>query len=94
VTGGPNGRSLVHPTNGNGSSNLVIVWDHRRAPGCATSTLASPRGPWQPYVNDADTTHYPVRRHDGGFHLLFCDGHVNPTRQAELLDALVYACGP
>ena len=48
VTGGPNGKTLDHLTNGNGTSNIVIVWDHGRTPGCANSTIAAPRGPWKP----------------------------------------------
>jgi prepilin-type N-terminal cleavage/methylation domain-containing protein/prepilin-type processing-associated H-X9-DG protein len=98
VTGGPNGKRLEHLTNGNGTSNIVIVWDHGRTPGCANSKLAAPRGPWvQPgggYVLESDVTHYPVRRHEGVFNVLFCDGHVVATRQADLLDALFYATGP
>jgi prepilin-type N-terminal cleavage/methylation domain-containing protein/prepilin-type processing-associated H-X9-DG protein len=98
VTGGPNGKRLVHLTEGNGSSNIVLVWDHGRTPGCANSKLAAPRGPWQQpgggYVLDSDTTHYPVRRHEGTFNVLFCDGHTTATRQTDLLDAMFYATGP
>jgi prepilin-type N-terminal cleavage/methylation domain-containing protein/prepilin-type processing-associated H-X9-DG protein len=94
VTGGPNGRRLTDLTNGNGSSNIVIVWDHGRTPGCANSTVAAPRGPWQPYTNPADTTHYPAQRHDGVFNVLFCDGHVDSLTQNDLMDQLFYAQGP
>jgi prepilin-type N-terminal cleavage/methylation domain-containing protein len=98
VTGGPNGKRLIDLVSGNGSSNIIIVWDHGRTPGCANSNLAAPRGPWkQPggvYVLDTDTTHYPVRRHDGIFHVLHCDGHVAGLRQADLIDSLFYADGP
>jgi prepilin-type processing-associated H-X9-DG protein/prepilin-type N-terminal cleavage/methylation domain-containing protein len=94
VTGGPNGKRLPDLTNGNGSSQIVLVWDHGRTPGCANSTIAAPRGPWKPYVKDDDTTHYPVRRHGGVFNMLFCDGHAQATRQTELVDALFYAYGP
>ena len=97
TTGGPNGKKLGQLTVGNGTSNITLVWDHGRTPGCANSKIAAPRGPWkQPgnvYELEADVTHYPVRRHDGVFHILFCDGHVAATRQAELLDALFYAAG-
>ena len=58
VTGGPSGKRLTDMTNG--SSNIVIVWDHGRTPGCANSAVAAPRGPWRPYVNDADTSQYPA----------------------------------
>jgi prepilin-type N-terminal cleavage/methylation domain-containing protein/prepilin-type processing-associated H-X9-DG protein len=94
VTGGPNGKRLVELTNGNGTSNIVIVWDHGRTPGCANSTIAAPRGPWLPYVRADDTTHYPARRHDGVFNVLFCDGHVQAISQNDLMDRLFYANGP
>ncbi len=35
VNGGPNGKRLVDLTNGNGTSNILLVWDHGRTPGCA-----------------------------------------------------------
>lgn len=92
VTNGPNGRKLPDISLGNGTTNVVIVWDHGRTPGCANSTIAAPRGPWrQPdgtFVLDSDTTHYPVRRHQGVFMALFCDGHVAPLQQAGLLDTM------
>src|SRR5262249_60913651 len=94
VTGGPNGKRLEHLTTGNGSSNIVIVWDHGRTPGCANSKLAAPRGPWQPYNNPADTVHYPILRHDGVFNVLFCDAHVDAITQNDLTDRLFYAPGP
>src|SRR5262249_38645510 len=97
-TGGPSGKTLVDLTNGNGTSNIVIVWDHGRTPGCANSTIAAPRGPWKEangtFVDPTDTTHYPVRRHDGVFNVLFCDGHALAMTQNELMDQLFYAMGP
>ncbi len=94
VTGGPNGRRLTDLTRGNGSSNIMIVWDHGRTPGCANSTRPAPRGPWHPLVNYNDTVHYPVQRHGGVFNVLFCDGHVEALTQVELTDRLFYAQGP
>ncbi len=91
VTGGPNGLRLTDITNGNGTSNVVIVWDHGRTPGCANSRIAAPRGPWTPYLDSADTTHYPVRRHSGVFNVLWCDGHVTAITQNDLMDNLFYA---
>jgi prepilin-type N-terminal cleavage/methylation domain-containing protein/prepilin-type processing-associated H-X9-DG protein len=93
VTGGPNGRRLIDLINGNGSSNIMIVWDHARTPGCANSKTAAPRGPWKPYNDAAAATHYP-ERHTGIFNVLFCDGHVTGMRQNDLEDALFYASGP
>jgi prepilin-type processing-associated H-X9-DG protein len=94
VTDGPNGLRLIDLTNGNGSSNVMIVWDHGRTPGCANSKIAAPRGPWTPFVDPADTVHYPAQRHNGAFQVLFCDGHVQARTQMELADAHFYAFGP
>jgi prepilin-type processing-associated H-X9-DG protein len=92
VTGGPNGKRLTDLINGNGSSNIMIVWDHARTPGCANSRTAAPRGPWKPYDDAAAATHYPLR-HLGVFNILFCDGHVMPLTQTDLLDNMFYANG-
>lgn len=94
VSGGPNGLRLTDLTNGNGSSNIIIVWDHGRTPGCANSRVAAPRGPWLPYPDPADTTHYPQQRHAGVFNVLYCDGHVSAVTQSDLMDRLFYARGP
>src|SRR5438094_298076 len=54
VTEGPSGKKLIGITNGNGTSNVMLVWDHGRTPGCANSKIPAPRGPWKPYqdIND------------------------------------------
>jgi prepilin-type N-terminal cleavage/methylation domain-containing protein/prepilin-type processing-associated H-X9-DG protein len=88
VTGGPSGKKLAHITDRNGTSNVMIVWDHGRTPGCANSKIAAPRGPWKPYLDQTDI-HYP-QRHIRLFNVLFCDGHVVAMRQNELADALFY----
>ena len=92
VTNGPNGRKLPDISAGNGTTKVIIVWDHGRTPGCANSKIAAPRGPWkQPdgsFVLDSDSTHYPVRRHQGVFMALYCDGHVSSLQQADLLDTM------
>lgn len=93
VTNGPNGKKLTDISNGNGTSNVMIVWDHGRTPGCANSTIAAPRGPWNPYINSTDFTHYP-QRHQGVFNVLFCDGHVIAMTQNDLGDRLFYSTGP
>ena len=43
VTGGPSGQNLKKLTNG--TSHVMIVWDHARTPGCANSKIAAPRVP-------------------------------------------------
>jgi prepilin-type N-terminal cleavage/methylation domain-containing protein/prepilin-type processing-associated H-X9-DG protein len=92
VTGGPSGRRLTDMINGNGSSNVMFIWDHGRTPGCANSKKAAPRGPWNPYF-DTTEVHYPEQRHTHVFNVLFCDGHVAAMTQNDLADQLFYA-GP
>ncbi len=82
VNGGPNGKRLIDLTSGNGSSNILIVWDHGKTPGCADSshaaTTANPRAPWPWNADTNPKTHYPDQRHTGLFNVLFCDGHSSP----------------
>jgi prepilin-type processing-associated H-X9-DG protein len=91
VTNGPNGKPLSTLTAGRGSSNIMIVWDHGRTPGCANSKIAAPRGPWHPLHDSTDTIHYPQQRHDGLFNVLFCDGHATGLTQNDLADEMFYA---
>lgn len=86
VTGGPSGQNVKKLTNG--TSHVMIVWDHARTPGCANSKIAAPRGPWKPYTDAAADTHYPGNRHEGIFHALYCDGHVVGVRPEELEDSV------
>jgi hypothetical protein len=55
VTNGPSGLRMVDVVNGNGSSNVMLVWDHTKSPAC--STLGWPRTPCQPYIDGA-SPHY------------------------------------
>jgi prepilin-type N-terminal cleavage/methylation domain-containing protein/prepilin-type processing-associated H-X9-DG protein len=89
VTNGPSGRKLVAITDGNGTSNVMLVWDHGRTPGCANSKIAAPRGPWKPYEDTSDQVHYP-ERHQRTFNVLFCDVHVTAMTKNELEDKLFY----
>jgi prepilin-type N-terminal cleavage/methylation domain-containing protein/prepilin-type processing-associated H-X9-DG protein len=100
VTDGPNGKRLTDLINGNGSSNIMIVWDHGRTPGCAYSSYAAPRGPWgfdgrETATENANTykTHYPLR-HSNNFNVLFSDGHVVTMYPNDLAKKLFYAFGP
>jgi prepilin-type N-terminal cleavage/methylation domain-containing protein/prepilin-type processing-associated H-X9-DG protein len=97
VNGGPNGKTLVQLTSGNGSSNILIVWDHGKTPGCADSshaaTAANPRGPW-PFPDTTNPkTHYPDQRHTNVFNVLYCDGHVTSMGPNELMTTLFLANG-
>jgi prepilin-type N-terminal cleavage/methylation domain-containing protein len=91
TTGGPNGLKLVYISNG--TSNVMIVWDHAKTPGCANSAIPAPRGPWKPYTGPTALTHYP-QRHQQTFNVLFCDDHATNMVDADLVDSLFYAQGP
>lgn len=59
----------------------LIIWDHRRSPGCSDSRVAAPpRAPWTPF--DA-VSHYPPR-HNGTMNGLFYDGHVSAIKPSAL----------
>jgi prepilin-type N-terminal cleavage/methylation domain-containing protein/prepilin-type processing-associated H-X9-DG protein len=97
VTGGPSGLRLIDVVNGNGSSNVLIVWDHGRTPGCAYSPFAAPRGPWlfdgretAADIAAAPVTHYPAR-HSNVFNVLWTDAHVSSMVQNDLMKNLFYA---
>jgi prepilin-type N-terminal cleavage/methylation domain-containing protein/prepilin-type processing-associated H-X9-DG protein len=84
IDGGPAGIKLVDVTNGNGTSQVMLAWEHSRNAGCAYNGL-----PWP--VNDADAiNHYPEPRHLGVYNVLFCDGHVMPLHKSELTKAMFY----
>jgi prepilin-type N-terminal cleavage/methylation domain-containing protein/prepilin-type processing-associated H-X9-DG protein len=67
------------------ASERLIVWDHRRTPGCSDSRIsAPPRPPYLPFVGGtASETHYPTR-HNGSMDGLFYDGHVQAIRPSTL----------
>jgi prepilin-type N-terminal cleavage/methylation domain-containing protein/prepilin-type processing-associated H-X9-DG protein len=92
VNGGPNGKNIVELTNGNGSSNIMIVWDHGKTPGCADSshaaTAAKPRGPWPFPDTTKPRAHYPDQRHVNTFNVLFCDGHVVAIGESDLMTSM------
>ena len=76
----PGKRIALLGANGNGTSNILIVWDHGKTPGCADSTHAAaptnPRGPWPFPDTTSPKTHYPDQRHVTVFNVLYCDGHT------------------
>jgi prepilin-type N-terminal cleavage/methylation domain-containing protein/prepilin-type processing-associated H-X9-DG protein len=66
------------------SSIRLIMWDHRRTPGCSDSRVsAPPRPPFLPFVGTSSETHYPPR-HSGRMNGLFYDGHAEALKPAEL----------
>lgn len=63
------------------TSDRLIVWDHRRTPGCSDSRISTPpRPPWLPFDNQS---HYPPR-HAGRIDGMFYDGHVQPIKPINL----------
>jgi prepilin-type N-terminal cleavage/methylation domain-containing protein/prepilin-type processing-associated H-X9-DG protein len=63
------------------ASERLVIWDHRRSPGCSDSRVpAPPRPPWLPF---GDTSHYPPR-HGASFNGLFYDGHVTALSSNKL----------
>jgi prepilin-type N-terminal cleavage/methylation domain-containing protein/prepilin-type processing-associated H-X9-DG protein len=93
VTGGPQGLPLIWITNGNGTSQVMYIWEHCRSPICATNgTLPAnyPAGlPWP--INDSDAiNHYPEPRHLGFYNVQFCDGHVVAMQKIELDTPMYY----
>ena len=73
VTRGPEGKSLVWVTNGTGTSNVYLGWEHNNGPVC----FVGPGGNRLPIprVDGMLTSHYPAR-HFGLCQILFADGHV------------------
>jgi prepilin-type N-terminal cleavage/methylation domain-containing protein/prepilin-type processing-associated H-X9-DG protein len=97
VIGGPTGKKILEIYNG--TSQVMLVWEHSRAPSCATTGGGYPPGfapgfPWP--VADSDAPfHYPASRHLGVFNVLYCDGHVVPMIISDMANqALFYANGP
>ncbi len=79
VTGGPSGLRLTDLTNGNGTSNVVLAWDHSNGPACYLASGTNGSILIQVPFNAPDfPIHYPMR-HNGQMNTLFCDGHVRGT---------------
>jgi prepilin-type N-terminal cleavage/methylation domain-containing protein/prepilin-type processing-associated H-X9-DG protein len=89
AAGGPSGLKLIAITNGNGTSNVLLIWEHSNIPICAIATGGRPAVPW-PWDDPSALRHYP-ERHLGTFNVLYCDGHVVSMRRAGLSLPLFYA---
>jgi prepilin-type N-terminal cleavage/methylation domain-containing protein/prepilin-type processing-associated H-X9-DG protein len=85
MTRGPAARKLIDVVNGNGTSRVLMVWEHANMPVCFT-TVGTERVPieWGTAVSER---HYPGR-HFGMFNVLWCDGHAEALRQADLRPGL------
>jgi prepilin-type processing-associated H-X9-DG protein len=91
VAAGPQGKRLGDFSNGSGTSQVVIVWEHAHGPQCWNG---SPRGrEWFPVDWDVPPEHYPVW-HPGVCHFLFCDGHVAGLARVAIQKSLFYVSVP
>jgi prepilin-type N-terminal cleavage/methylation domain-containing protein/prepilin-type processing-associated H-X9-DG protein len=86
---GPSGVSLTAITNGNGTSNVMLMWEHSNIPACAIASGNRPPVPW-PWNDASSARHYPPR-HFGLFNVLYCDGHVVPMSRGDLSLPMFYA---
>jgi prepilin-type N-terminal cleavage/methylation domain-containing protein/prepilin-type processing-associated H-X9-DG protein len=82
ILGGPAIMPLSQITNGNGTSQVMLVWEHSAMPACTYSTPTQPRIPW-PVSDSAAPVHY-AQRHTNVFNALFCDGHVSSMTTLDL----------
>ena len=82
--------SLAQITGNQGTSQVIIVWEHSAGPACAFSvpqpTQNDPNHvekiPW-PFNQFDSVYHYPPR-HNGSFNVLYCDGHVETMQRSQL----------
>ena len=80
-TGSPSGQRDGAVTQ---SSLRLIIWDHRRTPGCSDSRISTPpRPPFLPFVGVSSQTHYPPR-HSGRLNGLFYDTHAQALAPVDL----------
>jgi len=87
VSGGPANQRLVWITNG--TSQVMLAWDHANLPGCAVQLAGQPRVPF-PWTDPAAPRHY-AGRHIDRFNVLYCDGHVESMGVTDLATPLFYA---
>jgi prepilin-type N-terminal cleavage/methylation domain-containing protein/prepilin-type processing-associated H-X9-DG protein len=88
VANGPAGMALQHISAGNGTANVLLIWEHANGPVCF-ATSAGQRVPW-PFESADAGVHY-AGWHDGAFNVLFCDGHATAMLLQELSTPLFYA---
>ena len=93
VTGGPAGARLIEVTNGNGTAQVVLIWEHVRRPTCNGTGVAPDGTPINVPLpaDDPDAiNHYPEPRHGGVFGVVFCDGHSAMMKRADMPTPMFY----
>jgi prepilin-type processing-associated H-X9-DG protein len=86
---GPGGLPLVQIANGNGTSNVLLVWEHANGAECFGVSSTGQRIP-APFDNPESPLHYPGW-HAGLTHYLFVDGHVDAMTRTALTTSMFYA---
>jgi prepilin-type processing-associated H-X9-DG protein len=89
VTNGPAGTPLGSITDGRGTAQVLLAWDHAFLPSCAYMHANLKRTP-TPFDSATALLHYP-KRHGSTFNALFCDGHVDAMTATGLLDDMFYS---
>jgi prepilin-type N-terminal cleavage/methylation domain-containing protein/prepilin-type processing-associated H-X9-DG protein len=93
VSGGPAGQRLEVITGNNGTSAVLLAWEHSNLPGCAYAPSVSVPSVPVPFFAPDATMHY-APRHFGRFNVLFCDGHVDSLSRQDLQMSMFYVSGP
>jgi prepilin-type N-terminal cleavage/methylation domain-containing protein/prepilin-type processing-associated H-X9-DG protein len=77
----PAGARLIDITNGNGTSQVMFIWEHCASPGCGDASTNLPVA-----VTSATAfVHYPNARHLGVYNALYCDGHATSMRMSDII---------
>ena len=84
VAGGPAGQRLLDITNGNGTTQVMLGWEHCRSYNCQMDGLPVPTD------NPDAINHYPENRHLGAYNVVFCDGHLTTMRMEGLRTPMYY----
>ena len=84
---GPTGKKLADITNGNGTSAVLLGWEHDTGPTCVWfqfNLLTGLIDQWQvnPILDDRNRLHY-APRHEGMTLFVYCDGHVATLQPRE-----------
>src|SRR5262249_50996388 len=91
VTLGPAGKPLSAIASSNGTSQVVLAWEHAQGPQCLSGP---PRNrTWNRVDLDTAHLHYPDW-HAGVCHFLFADGHGAGLVRAEIQKSLFYVVPP
>ncbi len=87
----PGGMRVGIISSGNGTSNVMYLWEHCRDAGCAFTPTSGDKTPIPWPLDDPDAlNHYPQARHQGVYNVLFCDGHVVAMKMSQVQMAMFF----